>query len=165
MSPSTNSKQRRLPVLIALNTTGWLIVALCWALVLVHYAQLPETIPTHFNGLGVADNYSEKSTIFFLPVILTVLYTLLTVLAQHPKTFNYPVAITPENKELQYRNARYLLASIQLSLAVIFTLITYYSMRAAILQLKEIPVWLLPLSLGLIFVPLFGFLLRSTKNK
>lgn len=152
-------------IFFILQFLGWLFVLLCWGLVLVHQGQLPPTIPTHFNALGEADDYSDKSMIFLLPTLLTVLYTALTLLSRHPQTFNYPVALTEANKAAQQLNARYLLATIQLALAIVFTLLTYFSMRAAIMQQAFIPIWLLPLALALFFIPILFFVLRARKLK
>lgn len=147
-----------------LNWTGWLIVLSCWGMVIVHYTQLPNLIPTHFNGAGEADDYSQKQMIFMLPTLLTILCIGLTLLNRYPHTFNYPIEITSQNKTRQYQNAQLLISCIQLALAIVFTFLTYFTMRAALLNQKFIPVWLLPLALILIFTPIFVFLIRASKQ-
>jgi len=147
-----------------LDRLGWMIVILCWGFVFFHYNQLPNTIPTHFNASGVADGFSTRATIFLLPAVLTILYGGLTILHRYPQTFNYPVEITNENKTRQYKNAQSFLVAIKFALSLVFSLITYFSMRAAVLQQKFIPIWLLPLILVLILLPVFIFLIRSSKN-
>lgn len=72
---------------------------------LAYYGELPDIVPTHFNAAGEADGYGGKWTIFLLSFIGLALYALLTFINSRPHTFNFPVKITPENAERQYRMA------------------------------------------------------------
>ena len=53
------------------------------------YGSLPELVPTHFNIDGVADNYSQKSTLIWILLALNVLgYLLFLVIPKiDPKKF------------------------------------------------------------------------------
>ena len=42
-------------------------------MVLYHYPNLPETIPTHFNAMGEADAQGSKSNILLLPIIASTI--------------------------------------------------------------------------------------------
>ncbi|MFN5237077.1 MAG: DUF1648 domain-containing protein, partial [Bacteroidota bacterium] len=76
------------------------------ALALSRYPELPEQIPTHFNGKGVADGYGPRWTIFMLPAISMVMSVGLMILARYPNQFNYLTVITPENASFEYKKAR-----------------------------------------------------------
>ncbi|MFM7155934.1 MAG: DUF1648 domain-containing protein [Bacteroidota bacterium] len=76
------------------------------ALAIVRYPELPEQIPVHFNGKGVADGYGSRWTIFMLPAISMVMSVGLMILARYPHQFNYMTAITPDNASFEYKKAR-----------------------------------------------------------
>ncbi|WP_199246439.1 DUF1648 domain-containing protein [[Phormidium] sp. ETS-05] len=72
-------------------------------MVLWFWAQLPPTIPIHFGIGGYADLFGPKITILILPAVAVFSYILMTLVSRHPHTWNYPVPITPENAERQYK--------------------------------------------------------------
>ena len=59
---------------------------------------LPDRIPTHFDAAGNPNGWGPPSTLWLLPVVAAALYLLITVLAQFPKAFNYPVRVPDENR-------------------------------------------------------------------
>lgn len=80
-----------------LEYAGYLFWILLWGMVIWMYPLLPEEIPIHFNGIGEADGFGSKTTIFLTPIIATFLVVLLSVLERNPENFNYTVKITKEN--------------------------------------------------------------------
>lgn len=50
----------------------WGIVGLALLIAVVAYPQLPETIPTHFNAYGVADQYASSAMVFTFPLMMTL---------------------------------------------------------------------------------------------
>jgi uncharacterized membrane protein len=144
---------------------GWLAFLLLWLITLFHYSKLPETIPVHFNVTGTADGFGGKSTIFMLPVLGTVLFIGITILNRYPHVFNYPVKITPENALKQYTMAQRLLRVLKFSVIVIFTLISWFTARAAIENSERITAWLTPLMMALVFIPMGYYIFKSFSNK
>ena len=45
-----------------------------------NYATLPDTIPTHFNAQGLADDWGSKSTLFIILGLSAFIYILFTTL-------------------------------------------------------------------------------------
>ncbi|RZL52579.1 MAG: DUF1648 domain-containing protein, partial [Pedobacter sp.] len=45
------------------------LLIILWITILVSYAQLPDTIPIHYNALGKGDGYGNKTSILFLPIV------------------------------------------------------------------------------------------------
>jgi len=142
---------------------GWLLVISVWGLTITNYANLPETIPTHYNGAGQADRFGGKATILTLPLIATVLFVGLTILNKFPHIFNYPTNITQDNALRQYatRMIRYL----KLIIVVIFGLIEFKTIQIANGQADGLGIWFLPMTLGLIFIPLIYFVVKLFKAK
>jgi len=142
---------------------GWLLVISVWGLTITNYANLPETIPTHYNAAGQADRFGGKATILTLPLIATVLFVGLTILNKFPHIFNYPTNITQDNALRQYatRMIRYL----KLIIVVIFGLIEFKTIQNANGQADGLGIWFLPMTLGLIFIPLIYFVVKLFKAK
>jgi uncharacterized membrane protein len=105
---------------------GWLLISVVWGFTLSNYPNLPETIPTHYNGAGQADGFGGKATILTLPLIATVLFGGLTFLNKFPHIFNYPTIITQHNALRQYTNATRMIRYLKLIIVVIHT---YYDFR------------------------------------
>jgi uncharacterized membrane protein len=148
-----------------IEVIGISLLILLWSMSLYYYKELPETIPIHFNGLGEADGYGSKKTIFMLPIIATMLYFFLFYLSRSPETFNYSVKITPENKEQQYNNAVRLMKIMSVVIVIIFLIIDYSTIKTALNKENNIGFYTLPLVLSIIFVPIIYYIYKSFKLK
>ena len=122
--------KNRPKIKLKLNTTdklieivGWIAVLGIWVLTIVNYFELPEIIPTHYNGTGKADGFGSRSTILVLPIISTILFIGLTVLNKYPHILNYATEITKENAVQHYANATRLLRFLKLIVVIVFGLI------------------------------------------
>lgn len=147
----------------AVEMTGWLFLVAVWGLVITNYGSLPDTIPVHYNGAGVADGFGDKWMIWTLPIVSAILFVGLTILNRFPHIFNYPVHITAENAWSQYTHATRLIRYLKLIVVVIFGLISYQTIRHANGQTEGLGSLFLPLTMGLIFVPVIYFLIKSSK--
>ncbi|HQN57285.1 MAG TPA: DUF1648 domain-containing protein, partial [Saprospiraceae bacterium] len=47
---------------------GWTSVIAIWILTIANYSNLPEIIPTHYNGAGQPDGFGGKANILTLPL-------------------------------------------------------------------------------------------------
>lgn len=90
------------------------------ALAAARYPELPEQIPTHFNGKGVADGYGARWTLFLLPLISLVMSVGLFFLARFPHQFNYLTTITEENASFEYKKARIMVRLLNMECAFLF---------------------------------------------
>lgn len=142
---------------------GGLIFAI-WILLGVSYSNLPESIPMHYNAAGEADAFGSKSSILGLPLVATALFIGLSILNQYPHTFNYPDKITEENARYQYRNSTRMLRCLKLVILIIFGMATYLTIRSAHQDTPQLGKWFLPLTLGLIFIPVIYFLIRAYRG-
>lgn len=85
---------RWLGVLATLGITAW---------ILVRYPSLPDTVATHFDVRGQADDWGPRWSILALGGIMALMALALAVLSTRPRGFNYPVAITADNAQAVYR--------------------------------------------------------------
>jgi uncharacterized membrane protein len=136
-----------------------------WLFNLVHFNDLPATIPIHFNGSGIADSYGPRASIFGLPVIGTLLYIGLTVLQKYPQHFNFSVPITTENALYQYTNAVKMIRVLKIIILVLFFAIDYLTMLTAVGKGDGLGKWFLPFTFGVLFIPIIYFFIQSTKSK
>lgn len=108
--------------------TGLVLVLILPA---VYYAELPDTIPTHFNARGEADGFGSKATLWLMPGLGLILYLMMTILARYPHIFNYTVQITPENAERQYRMATRLVRLLKVFVMSLFAYLAWGSIQVA----------------------------------
>lgn len=148
-----------------LEITGWASLAVLWIVTLFYFRLLPETIPTHFNAAGIADDHGPKASVFILPAIGTILFIGLTILNRFPHIFNYPVKITPENRLRQFTMATRLVRVLKVSMLVVFILIIWSASAAAINKSNSIGIWFTPVILAIVFIPLGYYIYRSFKAK
>lgn len=143
---------------------GWFTLIALWFVTLTSYANLPQTIPTHYNAAGVADGYGSKTSIFGLPIIATLLFVVLTILNKFPHAFNYLTPITNQNALEQYTNATKLIRYLKLGVVFIFFIIDYKTIQHATGETIGLGSWFLPVSLAIVFIPLLYFILKSIKT-
>jgi uncharacterized membrane protein len=148
---------------MTIEIIGWLLIFAVWGLTVINYQRLPDIIPTHFNGAGVADGFGDKWMILTLPLIATILFVGLTILNKFPHIFNYPTEITADNALRQYTNATRLTRYLKLIIVFIFGLIAFKTIQKANGEADGLGIWFLPLTVGLIFIPLTYYLIKSFK--
>ncbi len=131
---------------------GWALLFLTFMMAVYGYVVLPETVPTHFNFKGQPDSYGSKISILFVPLVSLVLTIGLTWLNHYPEIFNYPVKITEENADKQYKNAQTAIRWLKVVINVIFLLITWAIFVSANSSVSTQLAWILPI---IVFLPLF----------
>jgi uncharacterized membrane protein len=143
---------------------GWLALLAIWIFSIYQYFSLPDEIPIHFSFSGEPDNFGSKGFILSLPVIASILFLGLTALNNYPHLFNYPSEITEENAEIQYTLATRLIRMLKFSIVVIF-LILAVKVRASVDGFTLLGPFLMPVILGLIFIPIGYFLVKLLKSQ
>ncbi|KYG72695.1 DUF1648 domain-containing protein [Roseivirga echinicomitans] len=151
---------------IGMELLGWLSLIGIWVLVFLNFQNLPDTIPIHFNAAGKADGFGSKWSILTLPIIASVLYVGMTILNKFPHVFNYPTeAVTEENALKNYTMATRLIRVLKLMLVIIFGLIVFMTLQNINGTAEGLGVWFLPLTLGMIFIPITYYIIKLVKAK
>ena len=143
---------------------GWFSVLVIWVYTMVNFSKLPDTIPTHFNAMGEADDFGGKASILALPIIATIVFVGISILSRFPHIFNYPVNITKENAQRQYTIATRLMRYVNLIVVLIIGYITFTSIQSAKGQTGGLGAWFLPVSLGVVFIPIIYYIVVSRKK-
>lgn len=146
-----------------LEALGWSSILAIWVLTITNYTKLPDRIPIHFNGTGEADGFGARGNILALPLIATILFLGLTILNKFPHIFNYPAKITTDNALRQYTNATQLIRYLKFIIVIVFGLIVLQTIRIVNGQTNGLGVWFMPLTLGLIFIPIPYVVIKSYK--
>jgi uncharacterized membrane protein len=141
-----------------IEVLGWIALFAIWVLTLFNYSTLPETIPIHYNGAGEADRFGNKSNILILPIISTILFLGLNFLNKFPEKFNHPIK---ENAFDQYINATRMIRFLKLVIVLIFGLIIFKTIQNVNGNADGLGEWFLPLSIGLIFIPMIYYFTKS----
>ena len=148
-----------------LEIVGWISVIGIWALTLTNYSILPEIIPIHFNGAGKADGFGNKTHIFVLPIISSLLFIGFTILNKRPHIFNYPSQITKENALRQYTNATRMMRVLKLVIVLLFGLIVFREIQIVNGHANGLGAWFLPFTIGVFIILTLYFLMMSMKDK
>jgi uncharacterized membrane protein len=128
-----------------------LVLMFSFIYMLIKWTNLPTTIPIHFNARGEADGWGNRVTLIILPIISLMLYAGLSLLRRIPHHFNYIVPITEQNAEAQYRLSLLLLSWIKLEIVILFGYISWSSIQNAVGLSSGLGIWLLPVSLIILF--------------
>ena len=111
------------PLDIAIEIVNISLLLFLWLYPVMVYGELGDTIPTHLNAQGEADDFGSKSTIWILPAIGTGLFILMFVLNRYPHLHNYMVNITEENALSNYRISTRVLRIANLFCMILFGVI------------------------------------------
>ena len=149
----------------ALEVAGGMALLSLWAMVIYFYPQLPDTVPIHFNLSGEADGFGGRRMMFLLPVIATLIFTVLTALSAYPHTFNYPVTITEDNALRQYTIAVRMMRFLKLGVVILFGVIEYGTVRTALGEAEGLGSGFMFLVFALVLVPVLYSLVRSASAK
>jgi uncharacterized membrane protein len=118
---------------------------------LYYYAILPQTVPTHFNADGVANNYSSKTNLICIGISIAVsLYILLTFIPM----------IDPFKKKIGSKYDSFLLLrDIVIAYTIIILVLTYMSAKNGSLRTD-----IFGIAFGVMFILLGNYLPRLPRN-
>ena len=113
-------------------------------LILSNYAALPDTIPTHFNAQGVADDWGSKNTIFIflgLNAFIYILFTFINIwfaIVKDPRVLiNLPVKWKAAISDTQIETLRVMLNRYLFLLKIIIQGLTAYLLYITIEMVWE----------------------------
>ena len=146
---------------LIIEIAGIVAVLAIWISVSITYSGLSDIIPLHYNGLGQVDRFGEKSSIFILPVLATVLFVGMTILSRFPHVSNYLVRITENNAFFQYRNMARMVRCLMLAIVLVFGYLVFHTILNTGENAGGIGIWFLPVTLVIIFIPVIYFMVKS----
>lgn len=152
---------------MVLNALSYITVIVLWAFTYYVISISPDVVPIHWSG-RVADGYGNKDTLWVFPVIATLIFVSLSLFPiNRPWIANYPVRITEENAERQYRYMIRMFCGMKISISILFSGLVFSCYEASQKPEAVLAFWAVPLILAF-FIPLFiyfGFALTDKKYK
>jgi hypothetical protein len=107
-----------------------LLLWITWAALYGPHA-LSGPIPTHFDIAGRPNAYGPPQMLLVLPAVALVLYLLITVVSRNPAAFNYPVRVTPKNRQRLQELALNMIGFLKAETVILFALIQYQTIDSA----------------------------------
>lgn len=135
---------------IVLEVLSLLILLGTIVFLVVYWKQIPEQVPTHFDGKGQPTNWGDKMTLLILSIVGVVAYFLLTGCNA--------IALVVSKDELP-PSAGIWLSAFKLLLILPFAVIMVFTALA-----KPLPTWFTPISMILPFVPIGCLVVASLRR-
>lgn len=137
-----------------------LCMLLAYVIVLVCiWSRIPGTVPTHFNAAGIADSYGGKGILWIEVIAATVILLLLSLIEKVPSIWNFPVAVTEENKERLYKIALVMLGAIKILTTGLFINVGVSSL------VTRFPVWPMYIMLGAMVIVIVVAVVQMIRAK
>jgi uncharacterized membrane protein len=112
---------------------------------------LPDRIPTHFDIAGQPNGWGAPSALWLLPAVAVSLYLIMTLVAQFPSAFNYPVRVTIENRARLQALALSMIVAIKVEMVCLFACIQWSIVDGVRQGRFTLSPALVPLSIVVIF--------------
>lgn len=142
----------------------FLMLAGCWVYLGVSYGNLPDTIPSHFNMQGVADNFDDKSHLMRLMAVYTGVYLLIFVSNFFPNHFNYLSEITEENAQGKYAIAIQMMRVLNSIIGGLFTYLLVKTITNLNTNQTDLDTWVMPLFFILLTGASVYYVVKLAKN-
>lgn len=115
-----------------LEGLGFLALVLLLVIPIYYYPELPDRIPKHYDAAGQVTSYGGKGMLWMTPIMGLITYAGLFFLNKVPHIFNYPIEITPENAERQYRMATRMIRTLNVIIVCTFLFTSYGTIQNAL---------------------------------
>ena len=137
---------------IYLEGLAWSLLLLLIIIPFLYYNQLPDQIPSHFNGRGNPDNYSNKASIFIMPGIGLVVFLLLHFLSnkENLQSSTYR-KLSQEELEKARIQSRKVLNVFKIIIPTFFIYITYSTIQIALGEITGLGNYFLFVFMAVIF--------------
>jgi len=97
-----------------------------WIYLSLVYKSLPGQIPIHYNYAGKVDGYGNKSDLYELPRVATILYVVLTGVNLVILFFNDLLVFSVQQSESRLKKTIRTVAVCKLLIVIIFLAITFF---------------------------------------
>jgi uncharacterized membrane protein len=161
--PKFKIRRKTLDWVIEFTAFSFLVILI--ALPLIFSNDLPERIPIHFNLAGKPDGYGTRMILWSLPIIGAAMYFGMTILEAFPYIYNYPVEITPDNVVNQYRLGTRLIRILKTIILMIFSFISYQTIKTALGKTTGLGKAFLPIFLLITSGVIIIYIVRSLNNR
>jgi uncharacterized membrane protein len=109
------------------------LAALVWLTYSALYGpdRLPDRVPTHFDAAGNPNAWGSPHMMIIMPVTAGAIYLLMSLVAQFPASFHYPVRATPQTLPRLQAVTLNLVAWLKAEIAWLFALLQWAFIHSA----------------------------------
>lgn len=132
---------------------------------IVVWGSLPDEIPGHFNEMGKVDRYGSKIELLILPFIGFFLWGIMDLLERNPHMHNYPARLNESNVEAFYLSSRKMLNVLKNICLLLFSIISFQTVRIALGEAESLGVWFLPIVIVAIVAPIVAVIIKQRNIK
>ena len=139
---------------------GFLLLAAVTIYTIVSYGNIESDVPTHFNVLGEADAFGNKSSLIMLLIMGWVLFVGLAVIGSVPAVWNTGVEVTEKNREKVYSILRTMLCVLTFAIAAFFSYTVFFAVKGMSLPTVATPAFLI-----VVFGTIIISIVRLVRNR
>lgn len=154
------------------TTSEWLWDILGYAffigsilLLVMVWNTLPEEVPAHYNAKGEVDRWGSKWELIILPIISFFLLLFLSFLERHPEWHNYPTRFNESNAKSFYLLSRKLLNVEKNICMIVLSGVVYLSIAVPLGWSNGVGIWILPLIVIPVLLPIIMMIFQQRKIK
>ncbi len=139
-----------------------LIVLFCVAFPLIHWPDIPDRIPTHFNLQGEPDAWGSKDSLWLISGLTVAGFAVLKFVQRNTRFVNVPMQVDRDNPAVQALLRQMMVTLTPLILAN-GPIIIWRQVFLAVGRPDMTANWLLPAWLAAVFMHLGSYLLRLNR--
>lgn len=136
------------------DVIGYLLYIGSIILLIFVWGDLPQKVPAHYNALGEVDRWGSKWELIILPMIAAFLALMMQVFEKYPEWHNYPKRFNESNAIKFYIHSRKLINQLKNMCLIMFALVLFESVSISLGWWSGSGIWLLPILLLGIFIPI-----------
>lgn len=129
------------------------------------WKDLPDKVPAHYNFAGEVDRWGSKWELWIFPFLGLFIFLFMTIFEKFPETHNYPKRFNESNAAQFYLISRKLINEIKNISLIIFAILMFESAAIAMGWWKGLGIWLLPIFIIGVGIPIVKMLLNQRKIK
>jgi len=165
-----NGKRPKLRIPLSLEEKILILIATLsiiamWLYLWNMWDEIPNIVPTHFGFSGAPDRFGNKSSLFALPIISSIMHILLVVLSKMPQYFNYPVKVTEESAAALYKIGKQLILLMDMEIALMFLMLMWENIQTAIGSISGLGIEMMGISMFIILGTVIYETIRMMKFK
>lgn len=138
-----------------LNLISFLVLISMPLYLILTWKSIPDTLPTHFNGIGEADAWGGKGSLILLPVLAILIYGMITLLEHLPDVWNTGVKLTPQNQNRVLTAVYGMIVTTKLSMLLLFAWLNFCSAKC-----MNLGKWFTSISLSIVFGPMIYYIIK-----
>ncbi len=132
---------------------------------MAYWRSIPDTVPIHFGAWGLPNSWGPKPWVLLLPLVAVGFYFGLGTLAKRPQSFNYPFAITDENRPRQYALASLLVQALRAEALWVFAYMEWGMVQTALGRATGLGGWFLAAALAAVFGTIAVYLVAAARAR